>query len=64
MALFRGSGGAVFDIEIPAEGTRERERHDHQVASGDLVPAGTETKPATVKPAVRKPGKADGAEGP
>lgn len=37
MPKFRGSGGAVFDIDPPAEGTQAREHFDGKLASGALV---------------------------
>lgn len=33
----RGSGGARFDVDVPAEGTHRRERLLEQLASGDLT---------------------------
>lgn len=37
MALYRGAGGATFDVTPPPEGSNLRELFDAQVASGDLV---------------------------
>jgi len=37
VALYRGQGGAEFDIEPPREGSMARESFDAQVASGQLV---------------------------
>ncbi len=51
MALYKGQGGAVFEIEPPTNGQR-KERFDEQLANGDLVPV--EPAPAP-KPAVSKP---------
>lgn len=45
----RGSGGAVFDLTIPAEGTALREIYDEKFASGDMTlvdPPKPEPKPA------------------
>lgn len=53
MPLYRGSGGSVFEINPPAEGTNRREIFDAQIASGDLVIVEPAKKPA--KPAVEKP---------
>ena len=33
----KGSGGAIWDMDVPAEGTMARERYDAQVASGELT---------------------------
>jgi hypothetical protein len=51
MPKFRGVGGAIFDIDIPKEGSYRRELHDAQVACGDLVPV---DEPAKKAPAVKK----------
>lgn len=37
MTLYRGAGGAVFDITPPALGTPQREQFDAQVEAGALV---------------------------
>lgn len=58
MALYKGQGGAVFDITPPNEGTNQRERFDAQLANGDLVPVEPPAKPAVkaaAKPAAAKP---------
>lgn len=56
MPKFRGSGGAEWDIDVPAEGSLARERFDAQVEAGQLVPveepekaAPTAKKAATAK---------------
>ncbi len=36
--LYRGSGGAIFEVDPPELGTNARELFDAQVASGALVP--------------------------
>ena len=51
MALYKGQGGAVFDIEPPEDGQR-KERFDAQLANGDLVLV---EPPSVPKPAVSKP---------
>lgn len=38
MALFRGAGGVVWEIDVPDEGTLARERFDAQLESGALAP--------------------------
>ena len=50
MGIYRGSNGAVWEIDRPAEGKPQREHFDAQIASGDLV---------EIKPEVKKaaPGK-------
>lgn len=52
MALYRGSGGSVFEITPPTEGTNPREIFDAQIASGELVLVEPAKKPA--KPVVEK----------
>lgn len=37
MALYKGQGGAVFEIDPPSEGSIARESFDAQVANGDIV---------------------------
>lgn len=37
MALFRGAGGAEFDIDVDKLRPQQRETHDAMVASGALV---------------------------
>ena len=44
MGLYRGSGGAVFEIAVPEPGTAARENFDAQIKSGALV-AVPEPKP-------------------
>lgn len=38
MALYKGTGGAIFDIDPPREGTNQRELFDAAVANGHIVP--------------------------
>lgn len=38
MPLFRGAGGVEWDLDVPREGTAQRELFDQQLARGDLVP--------------------------
>lgn len=55
MPLYKGAGGAVFDITPPAPGTHRRENFDAQLKVGELVPVDPpgdpEQKPARPKPA-------------
>lgn len=46
MALYRGSGGAVFEITPPEPGTPARELFDGQIARGDLALIEEQKKPA------------------
>ncbi len=50
MALYKGKGGAVFEIEPPPEGSTRRENFDAQLEAGDLVPVEETAKP---KPAAK-----------
>lgn len=50
----RGTGGAVWEMDVPAEGTQARARYDQQVANGDLVEVDS-----TPAPAPRKTSKSD-----
>jgi hypothetical protein len=59
VALYRGQGGAEFEIEPPREGSMARESFDAQVASGQLVLV--EPAPKAPKPAPKAP-KPDLAE--
>lgn len=49
MALYRGEGGAVFEMDPPREGSNQRELFDAQIANGrlTLVEAPKATKKAT-----------------
>lgn len=38
MPFFRTSTDVIYDLDVPAEGTVQRDRHDEQVAAGDLTP--------------------------
>lgn len=49
MALYRGAGGAMFDVTPPAEGSNLRDLFDAQVASGDLVAVEPEPKKVPAK---------------
>jgi hypothetical protein len=51
VALYRGTGGAVFDIAPPEPGTNQREYFDAAVAAGDLVPVDAPKPKAKAKPA-------------
>ncbi|MBK9181409.1 MAG: hypothetical protein IPM45_18005 [Acidimicrobiales bacterium] len=35
---FRGAGGVVVELDVPAAGTHQRERFDAQLAAGELIP--------------------------
>ncbi|MCU0261431.1 MAG: hypothetical protein MUE78_10460 [Ilumatobacteraceae bacterium] len=35
--FFKSASGVVFELDVPDEGTMQRERHDEKVAAGDLV---------------------------
>lgn len=48
MALYRGRGGGVWEMDTPKEGTQQRERFDAQVASGDLVPVDESEAPESL----------------
>ena len=50
MPPFKGAGGAVFEIDVPAEGTCARELHDAKIASGDLVAVEPARKAAKAAP--------------
>lgn len=45
MGSYRGSGGVIWQIDEPPEGTPNRERFDALVANGGLVPAEPEPEP-------------------
>lgn len=45
MPLYRGSGGAVWDITPPEPGTARRRQFDEQLASGELVLVEAEPEP-------------------
>lgn len=53
MPLFQGKGGAVFDIDVPAEGTNLRENFDAKIESGDLVRVGEDEPAKPAKPAAK-----------
>ena len=50
MPLYRGTAGATWEIDPPAEGTHRRELFDAQIANGDLVLV-EEPKPVAKKAA-------------
>lgn len=33
----RGSGGAIFEMDVPAEGSNQRELYDQKIANGELA---------------------------
>lgn len=35
--FFRSNSGVIFELDVPREGTMQRERHDEKVERGDLV---------------------------
>lgn len=51
MGAYRGTGGAVFEIDVPDEGTDARLLFDRRVESGDLVAVASETAAEDCKPA-------------
>lgn len=42
MGAYRGSGGAVFEMDVPEEGSEARRLFDQQIDKGDLVPVDSE----------------------
>jgi hypothetical protein len=58
MATITGSGGATFEVDIPAEGTDARARFDADVASGAIT-----VTEAPKKTPAKKAAPAVGSEG-
>lgn len=55
MALYRGKGGAVFEITPPDPGTNVREIFDAKIESGELTLVEPEKPARSGKPAQAKP---------
>lgn len=51
MPKYQGRGGAVFEINPPAEGNPARKYFTEQLAAGDLVLVDEPAKPKAAKPA-------------
>jgi hypothetical protein len=57
MPLYRGSGGAIWEITPPDPGTHRREQFDAQLERGDLVlveEPKTQAKPRRKTPEVNR----------
>jgi hypothetical protein len=53
----QGTGGARFEVDIPAEGTPARQRLDADIESGALLVLKPPAKPVTPTPAKKQEDK-------
>lgn len=51
----RGTGGAVWVMDVPREGSSARERYDQQIANGDLQVVEPEPTPKAAPKSPAKP---------
>ncbi len=49
MALFTGTGGAKFDIDVASMRPGQRANHEAKIAAGELTPVEVKPKRSTVK---------------